>query len=84
MEVVMLVHGDDAGHCPNGSTAQNFRAVTAEERRIHQRWMRGTIIFYSTLFLISGVVAIVSYSSTSLTRLTNLSGHPTIPSLKTN
>ena len=84
MEGVMLGHRDDAGHCPNGLTVQNFRAATAEERRIYRKWMRGTIIFYSTFLLISGVVAIVSYSGTSLTRFTNLSVNPTITSLKTN
>jgi hypothetical protein len=84
MEAVMLEHGDDAGHCSNGLSAQNYRGATAEERAIYRKWIRGTIFLYSTLVLIFGVVAIVSYSDTSLTRLTTLFGHPTAASLRTN
>lgn len=55
----MLEHGDDAGHCSNGLSAQNYRGATAEERAIYRKWIRGMIPFYSTLVLIFGVVAIV-------------------------
>jgi hypothetical protein len=84
MEAVVLENGDDAGHCSNGLSAQTYRGATAEERAIYRKWMRGTIAFYSTLVLIFGVVAILSYSDTSLTRLTTLLGRPTASSLRTN
>jgi hypothetical protein len=84
MEAVMLEHGDDAGHCSNGLSAQNYRGATAEERAIYRKWIRGTIAFYSTLVLIFGIVAIVNYSGTSLTKLTNHLGYPTAASLRTN
>jgi hypothetical protein len=64
MEAVMLEHGDDAGRS-NGLSAQNYQGATAEERAIYRKWIRGTIAFYSTLVLIFGVVAIVSYSDTA-------------------
>jgi hypothetical protein len=84
MEAVVLEHGDDAGHCSNGLSARNYRGATAEERAIYRKWIRGMIAFYSTLVLTFGVVAIVSYSDTSLTRLTNLLGRPTASSPRTN
>jgi hypothetical protein len=84
MEAVMLEHGDDAGHCSNGLSAQSYREAAAEECAIYRKWIRGTIALYGTLVLIFGVVAIVSYSDTSLTKLTNHLGHPTASSLRTN
>ena len=84
MEAVVLENGADAGHCSNGLSAQNYRGATAEERAIYRKWIRGTIAFYSTLVLIFGVVAILSYSDTSLTRLTTLLGRPTASYLRTN
>jgi hypothetical protein len=46
--------------------------------------MRGTVVFYSTIALISGLVMIVSYSNTGLTRLTTLSGQPAMVAPRTN
>lgn len=80
----MPEHGDDAGHCSNGLSAQNYQGATAEDRATYRKWIRGTVVFYSTLLLISGVVAIVSYSNTSLTRLTSLSAHPAAASPGSN
>jgi hypothetical protein len=80
----MLGNSDDAGKCPNGLTVQNFRAATAEERTVYREWMRGIIVFYSTLLLISGTIAIGSYSSTGLARQTTFSGRSTITSLNAN
>jgi hypothetical protein len=76
LEAVMPEHGDDAGHGSNGLSAQNYQGATAEDRATYRKWIRGTVVFYSTLLLISGVVAIMSYSNTSLTRLTSLSARP--------
>jgi hypothetical protein len=80
----MSEHGGDAGHCSNGLTARNYRGATAEDRATYRKWIRGIVVFYSTLLLISGVVAIASYSNTSLIRLTTLSGHPTAAPSKNN
>jgi len=63
-------------HCSSRLSAQAYRPATAEERAVYRKWMRGTVVFYSTLALISGLVVIVSYSNTGLTRLTTLSGQP--------
>jgi hypothetical protein len=84
MEVVMHEDGDDAGHCSNGLSARAYRAATAEERAVYRKWMRGTVVFYSTIALISGLVMIVSYSNTGLTRLTTLSGQPAMVAPRTN
>jgi hypothetical protein len=81
MEALMLENGDDAAHCSNGLSAQNYRGATAEERAIYRKWIRGTVAFYSALVLIFGVLTILSYTDTSLTRRTTLLGHPTISSL---
>jgi len=69
----MVADGDDVAHCSNGLTAKKFREATAEERSIYRRWLRGTVAFYALLFLMSGVAAVVSYSSASRTQLSNLS-----------
>jgi hypothetical protein len=67
----MLTDGDDAGRCSNGLTAQKFRDATPEERLIYRKWLRGMVLFYCTLLLLSGV-AMVSYFGGSRTQLTNL------------
>jgi hypothetical protein len=77
LEAVMLQHGDDAGHCRNGLTAQDFRQATAADRGTYRRWLLGMVVFYCTLLLISGVVAVVTDVSPGLTRLTSLSTHTT-------
>jgi hypothetical protein len=84
MEAVMHEDGDDAGHCSNGLSARTYRTATAEERAVYRKWMRGTVVFYSTIALISGLVMIVSYSNTGLTRLTTLSGQPAMVAPRTN
>jgi hypothetical protein len=65
--------GDDASRCSNGMTAQKFREATAEERIVYRRWLRGVVALYGVLFLISGILVAVSYSSPGLTQLTKLS-----------
>jgi hypothetical protein len=57
----MSEHGGDAGHCSNGLTARNYRGATAEDRATYRKWMRGIVVFYSVLLLLTGVVAVVSY-----------------------
>ncbi len=59
-------HGDDAGHCSKGLSARNSREANAEESVTYRKWMLGVIVFYCTLLLISGVVAIaIDASATS-------------------
>ena len=41
LEAVMPEHGDDAGHCSNGLSAQKYREATAEERATYRKWIRG-------------------------------------------
>jgi hypothetical protein len=68
----MLGDGDDAGHCSNGLSAEHYREASAEERATFRAWMRGVIVFYTSVFMISGLVAIVSTRDVGLTRLANL------------
>jgi len=68
----MLGDGDDAGHRSGGWSARNNRAANAEERAIFRVWIRGVMVFYASVFMISGAVAIVSYNDVGLTRLANL------------
>jgi hypothetical protein len=77
LEAVMLQHGDDAGHCRNGLSSRDFRQATAADRGTYRRWLLGMVVFYCTLLLISGVVAVVTDVSPGLTRLTSLSTHTT-------
>ena len=72
--------GDDASRCSNGLTARKFREAPPEERVIYRRWLRGAIVFYAVLLLASGVLAVVSYSSTGLMQFTKLSTHATAAS----
>jgi hypothetical protein len=82
MEAIMFEDGDDAAHCANGLTANRFREATPEERVIYRRWMRGMGAFYAAFVLFCGLVAAVSYSSSSPTQLTNLSTHSATTSLR--
>jgi hypothetical protein len=83
-EAAMTEDGDDAGHCSSGLSAQNYRGATAEDRSIYRKWMLGTVLFYSMLLLISGVVAVLIDTSPGLTRLTTLSVHSPAGSFRSN
>jgi hypothetical protein len=65
--------GDDSARCSNGLTAQKFREATPEERVVYRRWLRSAIALYAVLFLISGALLAVGYSSGGLTQLSKLS-----------
>ena len=69
----MFRSGDDAGYCSNGLTAQKFRDSTPEERTVYRKWLRGMVLVYGTLLLMSGVAAVASYSVVGPTQLTKLS-----------
>ena len=68
----MLGDGGDSGHCCSGWSARNYRAASAEHRATFRVWIRGVMVFYASVFMISGAVAIVSYNDVGLTRLANL------------
>jgi hypothetical protein len=84
LEAVKPEQGDEAAHCPNGSSAKHYREAAPEDRAIYRKWIFGMILFYSTLLLISCVVAIVVDSSASSTKLTSLSAQQIGGSLKSN
>ena len=76
----MLQHGNDAGHYRNGFSARDFRQATSADRSTYRKWLLGMAVFYCTLLLLSGVVAVVTEVSPGLTRLTSLSPHTTAAS----
>jgi hypothetical protein len=78
----MTGHGDDAGNCSNGLSADNYGSASTEDRATFRKWMLGMVVFYGALLLVSGVVAVVLDSSPGLTRLTGLSTHPAIGSAR--
>jgi hypothetical protein len=84
METIMSGHGDDAGHCSNGLSAQKFRAGTPEQSTIYRRWIFGMVAFYTTLLLISGVVAITVDSMSNSTKFTAASTQRAVGSHGTN
>ena len=69
----MFTSGDDAGHCSNGLTAQKFHEATPEERKVYRAWLRGMVLVYGTLLLMSGAAAVASYSVVGPTQFTKLS-----------
>jgi hypothetical protein len=79
----MLADGDDAGRCANGLTAQKYREATVEERAIYRKWLRGTVVVYGAL-LMTGLVAVATYSGTGRTQLTDLSVRPSASSPRAN
>jgi hypothetical protein len=79
-EAVMPEHGDDAGHCRNGLSTQNYRGASQEDRALYRKWILGMVVFYGALLMISGVVAIVIDAGPGLTRLTSLSARTTVAS----
>ena len=80
----MLGDGDDAGHRSGGWSARNYRAAGAEERATFRVWIRGVMVFYASVFMISGAVAIVSYNDVGLTRLATLYAQATAGSAGSN
>jgi hypothetical protein len=77
MEVGMLDDGDDAGHCSNGLSAANYRDADPEERATFRAWQRGVAVFYATVLILSGAVAILTYKDVGLTQLATLYAHVT-------
>jgi hypothetical protein len=63
-------------------TAQKYREATAEERVIYRKWLRGAVVVYGAL-LVTGLVAVATYSGAGRTELTDLSVRPSA-SLRSN
>ena len=84
----MYGEGDDVGHCSNGLTQREFRAATREERLIYRTWIRGLIVFYCVLLLVSGVVAFMSTNGSRTQEANDLPNsqvdHQTIASSRPN
>jgi hypothetical protein len=68
----MLGDGDDAGHCSNGLSTNNYRMADPEDRATFRRWLRGVAVFYLTVLVLSGAIAIASYKDVGLTQLASL------------
>ena len=68
----MLGDGDDAGHCSNGLSANNYRAADPEDRSTFRAWLRGVAVFYLAVLMLSGGIAILSYKDVGLTQLATL------------
>src|SRR5258708_15161700 len=62
LEAFMLEQGDDAAHCSNRLSAENYREATPEDRATFPKRVFEMVVFYCTLLLISGVVAGVGCS----------------------
>jgi hypothetical protein len=77
MEAGMLGDGDDAGHCSNGLSAKNYRIADPEDRATFRAWLRGVAVFYLTVLMLSGAIAILSYKDVGLTQLASLYAHVT-------
>lgn len=84
METIMSGHGDVAGYCSSGLSVRRFQAATPEERTVYRKWIFGMVAFYTTLLLISGVVAIAIDSSSNSTKLTAASTQRAAVSHRTN
>ena len=73
----MLDDGDDAGHCSNGLSANNYRDADPEDRATFRAWLRGVAVFYATVLILSGAIAILTYKEVGLTQLATLYAHVT-------
>ena len=68
----MLGDGDDAGHCSNGLSADNYHDADPEDRATFRAWLRGVAVFYAAVLMLSGAIAILTYKDVGLTQLADL------------
>ena len=78
-----MFEGDDCAHCSNGLTASKFRESTGDDRATFRKWIRGMLIAYCALLLVSGVVMFVS-SSGDRTQVSNLPSNTALASPRPN
>jgi hypothetical protein len=76
MEAHVFGDGNSSIHYSNGPTAKRYREETEEERATYRKWMRGIVVFYCVLALVTGLLAAVNYSGAGFTQRTHLSGRP--------
>ena len=73
----MLGDGDDAGHCSNGLSADNYRAAGPADRATLRAWLNGVAVFYVTILMLTGAIAVLSVKAVGLTQLADLYTHVT-------
>jgi hypothetical protein len=74
-----MFEGDDCAHCSNGLTASKFRESTDDDRATFGKWIRGLVIVYCALVLVSGVLVLVN-SSGDKAQVSNLPNNTTLAS----
>jgi len=72
----MLEHGDDAGQCSNGLTAQRYRAALPGDRVVYRSWIVGLLVSYSALLFVVGAASYLVEQG-GRTQVTRLSSPPT-------
>jgi hypothetical protein len=60
-------------------TASKFRESTDDDRATYRKWIRGLVIAYCTLLLVSGVILFVN-SGGDGTQVSNLPGNAALAS----
>jgi hypothetical protein len=74
-----MFEGDDCAHCSNGLTASKFRESTDDDRATFGKWIRGLVIVYCALLLVSGVLLLVN-SGGDKAQVSNLPNNTTLVS----
>jgi hypothetical protein len=74
-----MFEGDDCAHCSNGLTASKFRESTDDDRATFSKWIRGLVIVYCALLLVSGVLVLVN-SGGDKAQVSNLPNNTTLVS----
>jgi hypothetical protein len=78
-----MFEGDDCAHCSNGLTASKFRASTDQDRATFRKWIRGMVIVYCALLLVSGVLVLIN-SGGDKTQASNLPSNAALASSRPN
>ena len=76
----MVDDGYHSGRYSSRSAAQKLRETTPEDRATYRKWLRGTITFYLTVFLISGAIGALNYFGVGLTQLAHLAARQIVQS----
>jgi hypothetical protein len=79
-EISMVDDGYHFGRYSSRSAAQKLREATPEDRATYRKWLRGTITFYLTVFLISGAIGALNYFGVGLTQLPRLAARQIVQS----
>jgi hypothetical protein len=79
-EIAMVDDGYHSGRYSSRSAAQKLREATPEDRATYRKWLRGTITFYLTVFLISGAIGALNHFGVGLTQLAHLAARQIVQS----